>query len=183
MKKLFLTSLIILLSPVAQAYTQACQLVAQMAGPAYQPKPNRFGSLTSPQDMPKSVEVTFLEQNGVWFIYQSSQDWFEKETCAPKTETIDTKTYEFLPVLLNKQTGQNAVINGIFLIKTYREKHIDMLESRYGFNKVSPLPNRFTAVFDVKPQASYDKLIETLDRDRDIDFAAPLLSEPRYKPR
>lgn len=183
MRKLVLLCLLWGVSSGAWAFTEACQLVAQMAGKTYEAHPKRFGSLTAPQDMPSDIKATYLERNGVWFIYQADQDWFEVEACAPKTELYGDQSIEFVPVLLNRQSGQNAVVNGVFLIKTYREADIDLLESRYGFRKVTPLPNRFTAVFDVKPQASYDRLIETLDRDRDIEFAAPLLSEPRYKPR
>jgi hypothetical protein len=183
MKKLGFGILLLITSLSAQAFTEACQLVAQMAGPDYQAKPKRFGSLTAPEDMPKSVEASFIERNGGWFIYQASKDWFDVDHCGPKTQTVGSTTYEFVPVLLNRRSGSNAVVNGVFLIKTYREEHIGQIAERYGFKVVTPLPNRFTAVFDVKPQVSYDKLIETLDRDRDVEFAVPLLSEPHYRPR
>lgn len=182
--KRFLSVLVFLVvSSSVQAFTEACQLVAQMAGPDYQAKPKRFGSLTAPEDMPKSVEASFIERNGGWFIYQASKDWFDVDHCGPKAQTVGSTTYEFVPVLLNRRSGSNAVVNGVFLIKTYREEHIGQIAERYGFKMVTPLPNRFTAVFDVKPQVSYDKLIETLDRDRDVEFAVPLLSEPHYRPR
>lgn len=183
MQKWWVAMAIVIMVPNAQAFTQACQLVAQMAGPDYQAKPKRFGSLTAPEDMPKSVEASFIERNGGWFIYQASKDWFDVDHCGPKAQTVGSMTYEFVPVLLNRRTGSNAVVNGVFLIKTYREEHIEQIAERYGFKMVSSLPNRFTAVFDVKPQVSYDKLIETLDRDRDVEFAVPLLSEPHYRPR
>ncbi len=70
MKKLGFGILLLITSLSAQAFTEACQLVAQMAGPDYQAKPKRFGSLTAPEDMPKSVEASFIERNGGWFIYQ-----------------------------------------------------------------------------------------------------------------
>lgn len=166
-----------------QAFTEACQLVAQMAGPSYDNKPNRFGSMQSPDEMPEGLNVQLVGRNGGWFIYQGDTAWFDVDHCAPIMNSVGSHSIEMVPVLLNKETGHNAVINGIFLIKTYRQEHIDLIAKRYGFQKVSPLPNRFTAVFDVKPQTSYDHLIETLDRDRDIEFAAPLLSEPHYRPK
>ncbi|MDG4811996.1 hypothetical protein P8629_03150 [Hydrogenovibrio sp. 3SP14C1] len=177
-KQMFVLVLLAWVSFPIYAFTEACQLVAQMAGPSYENKPNRFGSMRSPSEMPSELGAQFIGRNGGWFIYQGKTAWFDVDHCAP----IVSASVEMVPVLLNKKTGHNAVINGIFLIKTYRQEHIDLIAARYGFQKVSPLPNRFTAVFDVKPQTSYDHLIETLDLDRDIEFAAPLLSEPRYRP-
>lgn len=181
-KKIIGLGLIGMMSLPVQAFTEACQLVAQMAGPSYENKPNRFGSMQSPDEMPKALDAQLIGRNGGWFIYQGDTAWFDVDHCAPIIHSVGSHSVEMVPVLLNKQSGHNAVINGIFLIKTYRQEHIDLIAERYGFQKVSPLPNRFTAVFDVKPQTSYDHLIETLDQDRDIEFAAPLLSEPHYRP-
>lgn len=181
-KKILGLVLLSVVSLPVQAFTEACQLVAKMAGPDYENKPNRFGSMQSPDDIPDEFGAQLIGRNGGWFIYQGKKAWFDMNHCAPNVKSSGTRVVEIVPVLLNKKTGHNAVINGIFLIKTYRQEHIDLIAKRYGFRKVSPLPNRFTAVFDVKPQTSYDHLIETLDRDRDIEFAAPLLSEPHYRP-
>lgn len=181
-KKILGLLVIGMVSLPVQAFTEACQLVAQMAGPSYENKPDRFGSMRAPSEMPSELDAQLIGRNGGWFIYQGKAAWFDVDHCAPIVSAIGSRSVEMVPVLLNKKTGHNAVINGIFLIKTYRQEHIDLIAARYGFQKVSPLPNRFTAVFDVKPQTSYDHLIETLDLDRDIEFAAPLLSEPRYRP-
>ncbi len=179
MKKIILSISLLLFSIASQAYTEACQLVAEKAGKEYQSKPNRFASISAPEDLPASFEVNLIERNGMWFIYQAEQEWFAKEECAPKT----IRAVETVPVLLNQMTGRNAVVNGAFLIKTWQVKHIDEIAGRYKFVKVTQLPNRFTAVFDTKPQASYDQLIETLKVEKDIEKFVPLLSEPRYRPR
>lgn len=178
MKILLLLSMI-LLSQSAQAYLVACQLVAETAGKQYLAKPERFATITAPEDLPDAIKVTLIERNGMWFIYQADRDWFEREACAPRV----VKGIETVPVILNQHSGRNAVVNGAYLIKTWKVEDVDKLIDRYRFSKVTQLPNRFTAIFDTKPQASYDELIEILDRDKDIQLFAPLLSEPRYRPR
>ena len=184
MQKFSLLILGLLGATQARAYLYGCELVAQMAGPAYEIRNQRVASLLIPEQLPSEFQLTLLEQNGGWFIYQADTEWFSKTTCAPIIkQDLSQKVYEFSPVLFNRQTGMNAVINGSFLIKTYKEADIDKIAEQYGFVKVTQLPNRFTAIFDVKPQTSYDELLQRLDRDKNIQVAAPLLSEPRYRLR
>lgn len=178
MKKLILFVLLFMATP-SFAYLQACQLVAEKAGKQYHSEPNRFASVSAPEDLPESFSATLIERNGMWFIYQADDEWFGKEECAPKT----VQGIETVPVLLNKQSGGNAVVNGAFLIKTWQVKHIDEIAPRYHFVKITQLPNRFTAIFDTKPQTSYDQLIEKLESEKDIEIFAPMLSEPRYRAR
>ena len=84
-----------------------------------------------------------------------------------------------MPVLLNKMTGSNAVITGAFIVKTYRTRDLEKVMQRYGFKALSPLTNPQSMIVDVKPTKSYDLLIRALDRDKDVELALPLLSEPR----
>jgi hypothetical protein len=88
-----------------------------------------------------------------------------------------------MPVLSNKESGYSAVIIGSLIIKTYQEDDLQPLESTYGFKKLTQLPNPRMAIFDVKPTHSYDLLLETLENDKNIEYAVPLFSEPRYRTR
>lgn len=175
MKTLFIISLML----SATAYQQACELVAQKAGHSYKVKLNRFASITAPEDLPQSITAELLTRNGMWFIYKSTEDMFTKEQCSPQQRD----KINIVPVLFNQSSGHNAVVNGVFLIKTYQEKDINLITNRHNFKKVTQLPNRFSAIFDVKPQDSYDQLIEALDNDKDIEKLVPLLSEPTYSTR
>lgn len=150
-----------------------------MAGAEYEVRPNLFASLLPPSKFEEKVSVSLMERNGAWFVYEGESSWFKENACAPSfLPTLPEDAIEINPVLINVKTGKSAVVNGLFLIKVYREKHLVGIASRYHFKKISTLPNRFTAIFDVRPQTSYDALIEYLDRERDIEWIAPLLSEP-----
>ncbi len=164
------------------AFSEPCQLVAQMAGnQEYEQKPLRMASMVKPELIPGGWHLQFLESHGAWFIYQSEQAWIGKEQCAPLQKQIDGKTIEFMPVLLNKQSGHNAVITGTFIIRVYRKQHLQKVMQQYGFKMLSPLPNPRSVIVDVKPTASYDLLIRDLDKDKNIELALPLLSEPRLR--
>lgn len=166
----------------AWSYAESCQLVAKMAGNhEYKQKPMRLATMTQSDEVPLEWHLNLIEQHGAWSIYQTDQAWFLKETCAPitKRNVSNGRTIEFMPVLLNKKTGSNAVITGTFIIKTYRKRDLDKVIQRYKFKELSPLPNPQSMIVDVKPTKSYDLLIRTLDRDKDVDLALPLLSEPR----
>lgn len=161
------------------AYTEPCQLVAQMAGAEYEARPNLFASLLPPSKFSEKASVSLVERNGAWFVYEGGGSWFNVDSCAPSIlATLPEDAIEIIPVLINIKTGKSAVVTGLFLIKVYKEKHLGGIANRYHFKKISTLPNRFTAIFDVRPQTSYDALIEYLDRERDIEWIAPLLSEP-----
>jgi hypothetical protein len=163
-----------------QAYTQPCELVAQLAGAQYQVQPNRMATLQPPdlcQAKPQRAPA-LLQRNGAWFVYQSKQPWFKRDACAPFRQTVDGQTVTWVPVVLNRQTGVNAVVTSRFVIKVRKQRDLEVLSRRYGFNLITRLPNRFTAVFDVGEPASYDALLETLDRDRDVEYAVPIVSEP-----
>jgi len=179
MNKILITAVLLMATTSSNAYLQACQLVAEKAGKSYQIKPNRFASIVSPEELPKSVPASLIERNGMWFIYQASDIQFEEQQCAPQK----TNGIEIIPVIYNQTSGHNAVINGVFAIKTYNEKDIHLIADKYNVRKITQLPNRFTAIFDVKPQRSYDELIETLEKDKNIEKMIPLLSEPRYRLR
>lgn len=160
------------------AFTQPCERVAQIAGEDYEVRPNWFASLSAPADLLRGNTAGIVERNGAWYIYEVPVSPFKKEACAPKLWDVGKKQAEIVPVLYNRVLGKSAVINGRFVIKVYRVRHLNQLAKRYEINKVSVLPNRFTAIFDVRPQNSYDLLIEQLDRDRDVELVAPVLSEP-----
>ncbi len=160
-------------------YQEVCQLVADKAGASYQPKPGRFATTFAPEDLPSSLSVSLLERNGIWFIYQAKSRVFEKKGCAPKV----LSNVPIKPVLFNRESGINAVVNGVFLIQTYQAKDLNTLAKKYGFKKVTQLPNRFTAIFDTNPQPSYDSLVQILKKDANIAKLVPLLSEPRYQAR
>lgn len=182
MKKTIVISSLAILSMVttsATAYLDACKLVTEKAGKSYQVKNNRFASIVAPEKLPKSITASLIERNGMWFIYQTESEQFAKKQCAP--QQLDG--IEIVPVVYNQVSGHNAVINGVFMIKTFLQKDINLIANRYNFRKVTQLPNRFTAIFDVKPQTSYDGLIEKLAQDKGIDKLVPLLSEPRYRAR
>lgn len=168
----------------AWSFAEPCQLVAQMAGNnEYQQQPMRIASLNSAQQLPKQWNLQLLENHGAWYVYQTEKPWFSKEGCAPLTKksSLDGSTVLFMPVLLNKKTGHNAVITGTFIIKTYRQRDLAKVLKRYHFMPMSPLPNPNSMIVDVKPTDSYDLLIQTLDRDKDVELALPLLSEPHPK--
>lgn len=160
------------------AFTQPCERVAQVAGEDYEVRPNWFASLAAPVRVLKGGSGFLVERNGAWYIYEMPVSPFEKEGCIAKSWNAGGEQIEIVPVLYNRVLGKSAVINGRFVIKVYRVRHLNQLVKRYGFNKVSVLPNRFTAIFDVRPQNSYDLMIEQLDRDRDVEWVAPVLSEP-----
>lgn len=178
-KKIIFVMLLTLVNHSANAYLQACQLVAEKAGKSYQVKTLRFATVVAPEDLPKNLTANLLERNGMWFIYQAEDELFSKAECASQKK----HGIEILPVLFNRSSGHNAVINGVFAIKTYREKDIHLVANKHNFRKITQLPNRFTAIFDVKPQSSYDALIEQLEDDKDIEKLVPLLSEPRNRTR
>ena len=173
-------------SQTSVAFTEGCQLVSKMAGPAYQTAPQMVGSFTSPETMPTEFELNYLERSGAWFIYQTEQSWFTKETCAPLIKTTQAgkmQSVEFSPVIKNSQQGQFAVVTPSFMIKTYNKPDIDKMAQRYGFKLLTELPSGGVAIFDVSGQPSYDRMLEILDRDKDIRYAAPVLSEKRYRLR
>ncbi|WP_028485957.1 hypothetical protein [Thiomicrorhabdus chilensis] len=187
MKKIIWAGLVLgisfITSQQAAAFTGPCQLVAKMAGPAYETKALRVASFTAESAMPQAFELSFLEQNGGWFIYQTQQSWFDKESCAPLVKWHENKAIEFAPVLFNTSTGRNAVVTPSFLIKTYNKDDIDKMAGRYGFKLLTHLPRGSSAIFDVTGVTSYDRMLEELDRDKDVQVAAPVLSEPRYRLR
>jgi hypothetical protein len=163
---------------VSWAYTQPCELVAQLSGPDYEVKPKRMAMMQSPSFWPEGQSPTLLGRNGVWFIYQGRSPWFAVDACAPQRMSVNGQSVMRVPVVLNLRTGVNAVVTSRFVIKVRRQRDLEQLSARYGFNLITRLPNRFTAVFDVGTPASYDSLLETLDRDRDIEYALPIVSEP-----
>ncbi|MBN2865066.1 MAG: hypothetical protein JXK16_03595 [Thiotrichales bacterium] len=170
-------------SQASLAFTEGCQLVAKMAGPAYQTAPQMVGSFTSPDNMPVAFELNYVERSGAWFVYQTEQSWFTKETCAPLTKPHKNQVFEFSPVVKNSQQGQFAVVTPSFMIKTYNKPDIDKMAQRYGFKLLTELPSGGAGIFDVSGQPSYDRMLEILDRDKDIRYAAPVLSEKRYRLR
>lgn len=166
------------------AFSTPCKLVELAVGSEiYQTQPQRVASLLSPSQLPQAFELTLLERNGAWSTYQTPEVWFNKTNCAPLSKTFEGRSYEFMPVLLNKQTGHNAVVIGSVILKVYRVEHIQAIVARYGFKLFTRLTNSRTVIVDVKPTDSYDRLFERLNNDRDIEFAVPLFSEPRYKYR
>jgi hypothetical protein len=175
---------VFLYSYQAWSYSEACQLVAQMAGnKEYKQQPFRVATMEQPEAIPKDWGLSLIEQHGAWSIYQTDQAWFTKQSCAPLVKKATNSNYkvEFIPVLLNKTTGSNAVITGTFIIKTYKTRDLEKVIQRYHFKMLSPLPNPQSAIVDVKPVESYDLLIRALDRDKDVALAMPLLSEPRRR--
>ena len=171
------------LSPTASAFTQGCELVAQMAGPAYEVDNQKVASLIPPEKMPATIKINYLVRSGAWFIYQTDPSWFTKETCAPLNKAHRSSTFEFAPVIKNRKQGQYAVVTSSFMVKTYNKLDINKIAQRYGFKLLTELPSGGSAIFEVGSQVSYDRMLETLDRDKDIRYAAPVLSEKRYQLR
>ena len=176
--RFFVFSLLIFATANSFSYVQPCQLVAQVAGDHYETRPVWFASLSPPANFKAGLKVELVERNGAWFIYKGHNAWFDLDECSTKHITVEGKTLAVLPTLYNQQTTKSAIINGTFIIKVYRVDDLKKIAKRYRFKKVSPLPNRFAAIFDVRPQLSYDRMIEILDGDRDIEFVIPVLSEP-----
>jgi len=175
---------VFLYSYQAWSYSEPCQLVAQMAGnEEYKQQPLRVATMVATDAVSKKWGLSLIEQHGAWSIYQTDQAWFTKQSCAPLVKTNDDNglTVEFMPVLLNKITGSNAVITGTFIVKTYRTRDLEKVMKRYNFKMLSPLPNPQSVIVDVRPVESYDLLIRALDRDKDVALAMPLLSEPRRR--
>ena len=169
-----------LISGQVSAYSEPCQLVAQMVdSKLYKQQPQRMASMASPGSFSAEIGLTLLESHGAWHIYQTPAVWMGKEQCAPLTKTFGEKRFLFMPVLLNKESGHNAVITGTFIVKVYRKQHWDRVIQKYGFKVLSPLPSPKAMIVDVKPTDSYDLLIRRLDKDKDVVLALPLLSEPR----
>lgn len=160
------------------AIQKACDRVAHQAGSHYVSQPDRFATFVAPEELPKELHANLIERSGLWFIYQSDRFQFDKSACAP----VDVRGIELVPVVLNERTGSNAVINGVFLIQTWHTGDVESLGARYGFRKITSLPNRFTAVFDSRPQKSYDDVVHRLSNDKDIQHFVPLLSELNAKP-
>lgn len=167
----------------AAAYSESCQLVAHMAGnKEYVQKPMRVASLLPAHQLPANLSLRLLQNHGAWYIYRTPEPWFDKENCAPLNVEVTqgaSATLQFMPVLANLKTGNSAVVLGNFVIKVYREKHLQEVIDRYGFKTLSPLPNPESMIVDVKPTDSYDQLLLALDKDKDVELALPLLSEPR----
>lgn len=165
------------------AYTQSCQWVARMAGPAYETSHQHVGSFAAPHTMPSELNLTFVERSGGWFIYETAESWFHKENCAPVAKTVKQTPWTFAPVLRNKRQAQYAVVTPSFMIKTHNKADIELMAERYGFRLLTRLPRGSSAIFDVSGVESYDRMLEELDRDKDIDYAAPVLAEKRYRLR
>lgn len=172
--------LVSLMSTKLFAFAEPCQLVAQMAGnKEYKHQPMRVATMSSPERLPKAWRLSLLESHGAWYVYKTESGWMTRERCAPIVRRQGDRNFQFMPVLLNKQTGHNAVITGTFIVETYRKRDIPKVMKKYGFKMMSPLPNPRSLIVDVKPTQSYDFLIKQLDRDHDVTLALPLLSEPR----
>lgn len=165
------------------AFNEACQFVAKMAGPAYETSSLNVASFTPPDKMPKAFELQSVERSGAWFIYQAEDSWFTKETCAPLSKHYETQKFDFAPVLKNRSQGQYAVVTPSFMLKTHNKEDINKMAERYGFRLLTLLPSGGAAIFDVSGETSYDRMLEILDRDKDIRYAAPVLSEKRYRLR
>lgn len=172
------------LSYQAWSFGEPCYQVAQSAGAhTYQTVEKRVASLQPLSKLPPSLGLSLLERNGAWHIYQVPVDWAMPEECAPFNKVVKGQVFEFTPVLLNKQSGASAVIIGSLIIKSYQAEDLLTIESTYGFKMLTQLPNPRMAIFDIKPTASYDELLKTLENDKDIEYAVPLFSEPRYRTR
>lgn len=164
------------------AFSQACQLVAKMAGnEQYKQHSYRIATMSPPKRLPAEWNLSLVENHGAWFIYQTDHSWMSREQCAPMLRRHGKHNFQFMPVLLNKQTGHNAVITGSFIIEVYKKQAWNRVMKKYGFKMLSPLPSPKSMIVDVKPTRSYDFLIKNLDRDNDVTLALPLLSEPRLR--
>ena len=175
----FLSAFLITVLPkTAFAYTQACQLVNKMAGiDAYQRKPLRVASMTPPDKLPKALQfMPLLDRHGSWFIYQTNEPWYSKTECAP----LMREGVDFMPVLLNKKTGRNAVLTGTFLLKVFKSRDLKPVIERYDIRLITLMPKADTAIVDVRPTDSYDELILKMDIDKDVQLLAPVFSEPRW---
>ncbi len=180
----FILALGLTTSYQAWSFGEPCFTVAIKAGEnTYKPVPKRIASLLPLASFPKEFELTLLERNGAWHIYETAESWFTADTCAPLQKVYNGKVYDFMPVLLNKQSGSSAVVIGSLIIKTYQEDDLHTMESTYGFKMLTQLPSPRMAIFDVKPTTSYDAVLEMLENDKDIEYAVPLFSEPRYRTR
>lgn len=164
------------LSMQAQAYTQPCQWVERMANKKeYQAKPLRLAVMKAPDELPARFGLELLERHGSWFIYQTPEPWYEVNQCAP----VKREQMIFMPVLLNRQTGHNAVVTGNFLLKVVRKHQLDEVIARYGFKVITYMPRADSVMVDLRSVSSYDDLIERLDQDKDVHLLAPILAEPR----
>jgi hypothetical protein len=154
---------LLMLSASSAPLLAACERVSQLMGSAYKTDAHLFASTT------QLHRYQALAHVGIWSIYHQ-QAW-SMDVCAPmKREGVT-----FYPVL--RKANGFAVINGIWVIKTFREADIHQVGQRHGLTRVSLLPNRFSAVFQSPDIDSYDRLIERLDRDKDIERVVPVLVE------
>ena len=171
------TSLIVL-STQANAFTYACQWVERMANKKeYKVQPHRVAVMKAPDELDSAWQLTMLERHGSWFIYQTPTAWYGVNECAP----IHKESQTFMPVLLNRQTGRNAVITGNFLLKVHRAPQLQQVIDRYGFKVITFLPRPDSVMVDLRSVDSYDALIETMDIDKDVQLLAPILAEPRVR--
>jgi hypothetical protein len=176
MKSLLSAGFMLLLCTQAYAYTYACQWVERMADKKqYQFQALRIAAMLPPDSIPKDLSIDLVERHGSWFIYQTKAPWLELEQCSP----LQKGDIQFMPVLLNRQRGHNAVVTGNFLLKVVRKHQLDQVIQRYGFKVITYLPRADSAMVDLREVASYDEFIETLDKDKDVHLLAPILSEPR----
>lgn len=160
------------------AYTQPCQLVQKMAGfESYQLQPLRMAAMKAPEDLPAGMKLPLLERHGAWYVYQTPEPWYGTQECAP----LMKKGIEFMPIMLNRETGHNAVLTGSFIVKVHRARDLDKVIERYGVTLVTYLPKADSAIVDVRPIKSYDELILKMDIDKDVQLLAPLFSEPRMR--
>lgn len=159
-----------------QAYSQPCQLVQKMAGvEAYQLQPQRVAAMLPPEKLPAGMDLPLLERHGAWFVYQTPMPWYQTQQCAP----LQKQGVEFMPVMLNRATGHNAVLTGTFILKVHRAKDLQAVIAKYQLKLVTLMPKADSAIVNVRPIDSYDELILKMGIDKDVQILAPLFSEPR----
>jgi hypothetical protein len=140
-----------------------CDLVAHLAGQDYQAAPDFWASMEVLADNQPVAQV------GIWQIYRLEH--LSDSHCGQQA----WQGHNFLPVLRHRD--RFAVIHDVWVIKTHRVEDLARIPERYGFQRVSSLPNRFTAVFNIHPTEDYEAFIKRLDRDKAIDRLIPVLVE------
>lgn len=174
----------LLFGNTAFAVLVGCDEVAKKSGLGYEVRNHWAASLQAPEALPVELKLRLIERNGAWYVYETEQDWFERETCGDLSKLDENaKSLAFAPVLWSRDSGKSAVIDGTFLIKTHQESDLEKVAAEFGMTLLNRMPSGSSAIFDARPQVSYDHLLEQLARHIRIVTAVPLLAEQRYEMR
>lgn len=167
----------------SMALTQACDVVAKKSGAPYQTQNSTFASKKAPGLVEKVVSAELKTRLGQWYIYQSNDEVFAKDKCAPMRLQSEQGEIDVTPVLWNQMAQRYAVIRPVFLVKAHQASDLTEVMKTFNLTEQTMLPDSRMGLFEIPDTESYDDLVENMNADSKILFAAPMLSEQRYRLR